>query len=388
MGTALRGTALQLAALQLTAPQRTALRRAALLLLPLVGASACLEPAHDRALRDELVGRAESEGTLVSVEGGLAAVRELDEDHVLLWQSAPGIDFEVERPAAGELALVVHNTMPGAVLEQRDGVPTRITEAPREHPTRAEFGVAFESPGRARFRLRTPADGVREPFRIALMSDVQEAIDRVSDLYRRINDEPDVEFLLGAGDLTQRGTRRELERFERELLTLQVPYYTTLGNHELGVTPPPYQEMYGRASFSFEYRGARFTLLDSASATIDSFVLTRLDEWLEQGRDQFHVVAMHIPPIDPVGVRQGSFASRNEANALLARLLGGGVDLTLYGHLHSYFRFENGGIAARVSGGGGAIPERFDRIGRHFLSIDIDPSTERFESRLVQIEGD
>ena len=71
-------------------------------------------------------------------------------------------------------------------------------------------------------------------------------------------------------------------------------------------------------------------------------------------------------------MRNGSFASRNEAAKLLGRLARGRVDLTLYGHIHSYYDFENAGIPAYISGGGGAVPERFDRIGRHFLVVDAD----------------
>jgi 3',5'-cyclic AMP phosphodiesterase CpdA len=130
----------------------------------------------------------------------------------------------------------------------------------------------------------------------------------------------------------------------------------------------------------------RFTLLDSASSTIDPLVLGWLDDWLELGRDQPHVVAMHIPPLDPVGVRNGSFGSRNEAARLLGRLAAGGVDLTLYGHIHSYYHFDNAGIPAHVSGGGGAIPERFDDVGRHFLLIEVEPAEARFDVTLVQVD--
>lgn len=40
------------------------------------------------------------------------------------------------------------------------------------------------------------------------------------------------------------------------------------------------------------------------------------------------------------------------------------VDLTVHGHVHSYYAFANAGIPAFITGGGGAIPERFDAIGR------------------------
>src|SRR6185503_9227251 len=200
---------------------------------------------------------------------------------------------------------------------------------------------------------------------------VQEAIDRVSDIYDKVNGLSGVRFLLGAGDLTQRGTREELERFQRELLRLRVPYFTTLGNHELGQSPVLYQEYFGRGSFQFRFHGVAFTLLDDASAMLDPTVYEWLDDWLSAARDGVHIVAMHIPPIDPIGVRNGSWASRNEAAKLLGRLAEARVDLTLYGHVHSYYEFDNAGIPAFISGGGGAIPERFDGVGRHFLVVDV-----------------
>jgi predicted phosphodiesterase len=347
--------------------------------------SGCVRPAEERALRDELVGQRDANGVRISVHHGLAVVRELTPDRATLWQSAPVIDVDLERERGGDFSLTVLNTPEHADVQVfRGPAPNVVRE--QLGRTRVNFRFEFREPASVSLRIGDGARQAIEPFRIALMSDVQEAIDRVSDLYRRINEEPGVEFLLGAGDLTERGTEEQLSRFEQELLGLHVPYYTTLGNHELGESPPPYQDTFGRASFSFEYRGVRFTLLDSASATIDPRVYDWLDGWLSAGRDRFHVVAMHVPPIDPVGVRNGSFASRNEANLLLGRLLDADVDLTLYGHLHSYFRFQNAGIEARVSGGGGAIPERFDQIGRHFLTIDIDPERQAFESRVVPVD--
>jgi 3',5'-cyclic AMP phosphodiesterase CpdA len=201
-----------------------------------------------------------------------------------------------------------------------------------------------------------------------------------------MNVEPDVRFLLGAGDLTRRGTVAELERYQRELLGLDVPYFTTMGNHELGTDPPPYQDYFGRDNFQFVFKGVAFTLLDSASASLDPTVYEWLDGWLDGARSQVNVVSMHIPPLDPIGVRNGAFGSRAEAAKLLSRLAEGLVDLTVYGHIHSYYSFENAGIPAYISGGGGAIPERFDRIGRHFMVFEVDPELGVRETHRVDID--
>jgi 3',5'-cyclic AMP phosphodiesterase CpdA len=77
----------------------------------------------------------------------------------------------------------------------------------------------------------------------------------------------ELRFCLISGDLTEQGTPEQLARFERELKALPIPYFATLGNHELGYSDSEFRKRFGRGSFSFAFRGARFTLLDSASAT-------------------------------------------------------------------------------------------------------------------------
>jgi Icc protein len=364
-----------------------ALKRAGALGLALaVAPVACLRPSEERARRDQLVGAEEVDGVRVVVDEGRAAVRELTPERVLLWESAPTLSLTLSwsGPPPSEFSVEVLNCMPDAEL-QAPGATLLSSE--RDATGRCSFrlGSIEASPALA-LSLAPPGALDPTPFQFAVMSDVQEAITRVQDIYAVMNREPDIDFLLGAGDLTERGSPEELERFERELRQLQIPYYTTLGNHELGQSPSRYQDYYGRGSQSFVYHGVRFTLLDSASATIDPIVFGWLDEWLAAGAAQAHVVAMHIPPLDPVGVRNGAFANRNEAAKLLGRLAAAGVDLTLYGHIHSYYHFENAGIPAHVSGGGGAIPERFDDMGRHFLVVDVDPATQALGVRVVRVD--
>ncbi len=356
-----------------------------LTLLPWV-APACLDPASERADIDETIGLLNAPGLELRVRDGLAVVREHSATSVVLWQSAPRIEIAL-RSEATSLELSLHNTMPQSVVQVISGAASiSLLEPTGERPYATQLGVRLSGALASGVVLSVaPPDSSIRPFRIALMSDVQEAINRVQDLYQAMNLDSNIEFLLGAGDLTQRGTGRQLRRFEQELQRLNVPYYTTLGNHELGTSPPLFQSRMGRASLSFVYRDVRFTLIDSASATVAPSVLAQLEDWLRLGRHQVHVVAMHIPPVDPSGIRNGSFASRHEASALLSELRRGAVDLTLYGHIHSYYAFDNAGIPARISGGGGAIPERFDRVGRHYLTIDFDPAAQSFQTKLVPV---
>jgi 3',5'-cyclic-AMP phosphodiesterase len=345
----------------------------------------CLRPTEERVELDLQVGHAEQGGLTVKVDDGLAAVRSLADDALVLWGSAPGFALELTAGSARELRVEVQNCLPDAELRALSGAADLTPLADTTLPTRKSWRVTLPA-GRTRLALAAPDSESTEPFQFALMSDVQEAIDRVGDIYARMNEQPAVRFVLGAGDLTSRGTREELERFQSELESLRLPYFSTLGNHELGTQPPLFHEYFGRGNFHFRFHGVAFTLLDDASASIDPTVYDWLDGWLERARRDVHIVAMHIPPVDPIGVRNDSMGSRNEADKLLARLAQGRVDLTLYGHVHSYYSFDNAGIPAFISGGGGAIPERFDRIGRHFMLFTMDAKAGVIARALVKVD--
>jgi 3',5'-cyclic-AMP phosphodiesterase len=331
----------------------------------------CLAVAEERAERDLEVGKAESEDVRVEVVDGLAAVRTLANGKLVLWVSAPAIRlrltaFGSERRS---LEITAMNALRDVTLSGSGAIA--VEPLPGEPVTRKRWRVEID-PGRTtELDLAPPDTTERGTWRFALLSDIQEAVDGLQDIHAKINEDPTIRFLLGAGDLTERGDVDELARYQEELRTLSVPYYTTLGNHELGENPTLWHDWFGRGNFRFVFRGVQFTLLDSASATIDPTVYDWLDGWLAEGASRVHLVAMHIPPLDPIGVRGGGFASRNEAAKLLTRLANGHVDMTLYGHIHSYYEFENAGIPAHISGGGGAIPERFDGVGRHFLVLDV-----------------
>lgn len=331
----------------------------------------CLRPTEERVELDLQVGQAERGSLSVSVKDGLATVRSLSDAALVLWGSVPSFEFDLKVAGPSELELELQNCLTDAELQVTSGDARLTLLEPTGLPTRKRWRLNLPA-GTTRLSVAPPDVSSREAFRFALLSDVQEAIDDVGDVFARMNRVSNVRFALGAGDLTQQGRREQLERFQRELEALQIPYFATLGNHELGTSPDLFHDYFGRGNYNFRFHGVSFTMIDDASATIDPTVYDWLDDWLEESRQEVHIVAMHIPPVDPIGVRNGSMASRSEADKLLAKLAEGRVDLTLYGHIHSYYSFDNAGIPAFISGGGGAIPERFDKIGRHFMVFEAD----------------
>jgi len=338
--------------------------------------TSCTGIANDRADVDEQIGHRRTSFMDVDVDDGLACIRSIEPGKLFVRAQAPLFRMRVTlNDDASALDLVVDNVLPDATLEAHDagGAAMPVVVAAGARPTQRVARIEAHGVRTFDVVVRAPDEGDRRPYRFALLADVQEAIADVGDIYARINEDPSIRFVLFSGDLTRRGTRPELEEFERREHELRIPLYATLGNHELAADEVYFQQMYGRGSFHFAFRGVHYTLLDSGSATISPKTYRWLDGWLAQGRDAVHVVATHIPPIDPVGVRNGSFANRSEASRLLASLASGGVDLTLYGHVHSFYAFANAGIPAYISGGGGAVPERLDGVHRNYLVIDVDP---------------
>lgn len=340
--------------------------------------AACTRPGDERAAAELGVGIASITDTSVEVAGGLAAVRELADHRLELWAQSPVLSFTlvVGNTAGGDWTITVRNTLVDAVL---DTGGTRYTREPDRHPTVGVFHVVL-APGTHMLRVAPPDADAIEPFKVAAMADIQTALPDVDDVFERISAVPDARFVIAMGDITERSRIDEYDLFERQLTTLTIPFYTTLGNHELWEDFSRFFDRFGRASFQFDFKGATFTFADSGDAGLDPLVEQQVVTWLDNARDHTSIFLTHFPPIDPVGVRYGGFRSAQDGRRLLARLAEANVDLTLYGHIHTFEKFENAGIPAFISGGGGANPMKWDGIDRHFLVVEIDPVADAIRS--------
>lgn len=351
--------------------------------LSLALAAGCLRKGEERALSDMEVGVVAEDAITVEVEDGLAHVRAVETgaagNRITLWGSAPAFRLALAAAADQTWELTVQNCMPDAALVALDGAAVDIVPVDQGglRPTVRRWQVTPRGAGgtsEVRLRLAPPdAAGLApgESWRFVVMGDIQRALDRVDDVFERINRVPGVRFVASTGDIVQRGDIHEYELFERQLEVLDVPYFSTIGNHELFSSFERWRVRFGRFNLHFRFKGAAFSLIDSGNASVDPLVQDWLDEWLEAADDDVHFFFTHYPLIDPIGVRAGSFRSSQEAHKLLDRLAEGRVDMTFYGHVHSYYAFANAGIPAYISGGGGAIPERWDGVGRHFLTVDV-----------------
>lgn len=338
------------------------------LLLALPALTGCLRPAEEQAALDESVGQRDIGLAEMRIVEGKAAIQQLVDGGATLWASAPTFEgtLTLDPVAQRTWSLTLRNIRADAILEI-DGA--EVAPAARPVPTEATYDLEL-APGDHILRLKAPPPG-GDRWRFAVLSDIQDAIDRAPKIIRLLEAQPDVDFLVSAGDLTEQGEAEEYRRYAEAFRALSIPYYATPGNHERGAAASNWTRAFGRANHSFRWRGARFSFVDSSYGTVDPTVYDWLDDWLEAGRDGVHVITTHIPIMDPVGTRGGQFRSRNEAAKLLVRLARRDVDLVLFGHVHSYYAFSLAGVPSYISGGGGALPERLDGIGRHFLVVDV-----------------
>lgn len=347
----------------------------------------CVRPADERALEDLEVGVARAEGLAIAIDGGTASIHRIVTGYVELWAQAPVVRGTLEvTGVSGPITFAAHNCMPDAILEVRDSagglLDTLRLDSERATLCIFEFEAAA---GDYRITLGPGDAAFQEPFRFASMGDIQTALADVGDVFEVINQQ-DVRFVVSTGDLVEDGLLGEYELLLERLQLLEVPYFSTIGNHELWGETHMWTELFGRRNVHFRFKGVAFSLVDSGNASLDPLVYDWLDQWLNDAVADVHVFGTHYPPIDPVGARAGSFRSRKEAAKLLNRLAAGQVDITLYGHIHSYYAFENAGIPAYISGGGGAIPERLDNIGRHVLVHQADPGRGMGSVEVVRVD--
>ncbi len=354
-----------------------------LLILLIAGCSG--DPDNHSGL-DEFVGRGSIDGAYISVRGGLASIQDLRSGYIELWLQSPAItvDLDLSGSVTEDWEIVLRNAVRGMTHLNPGGVNISA-ENQAGTVYRANINASAGSLSLLEFST-TDRDSI-DSFSFALLSDIQDRINDLDDIYNRMNSDSSLRFVVSTGDLTEMGSKSELERFRNRLSLLNIPFYTTAGNHDFFEGNYSYwRYLFGRASFMFRYKGAGLIFVDSSQATISTRVYSWLESWLAAGINDELFFITHYPAIDPAGTRNGGFSSRNEAYMLLAMLLKGNVDVILNGHIHSYYHFESGGIDTYISGGGGAYPELYDGVGRHYLRITVNGYSNSYSVNRVDIK--
>lgn len=186
----------------------------------------------------------------------------------------------------------------------------------------------------------------QNPLKVAVVGDPQVAIEHLDNLGEIFNQRSDIDFVLIAGDLTDRGLQREFQWLVDVLKKYNKPVLTVVGNHDLLSNGRRlYKQTFGPLNYSFIYKDVKFIMWDNNpyESNVDF-------DWLEQQANQHTstVVVSHQPPFS------GSLSASQEARWKKIRE-NTSVIASLHGHVHKHsFTMEDNlpiYVVDRVIGG-------------------------------------
>ncbi len=221
----------------------------------------------------------------------------------------------------------------------------------------------------------------------------------INRMWQDAHDE-DVRFLVSTGDLVTNASpwdEWQTEFFEPALpLMGDIPYYTSLGNHEGNHESYYYYlDLPGNESwYSTEYGDLElFAINSSAPYDAESPQGQWLDAALSESTSTWKAVFFHHPPYACTPSRKpGDLGIQEHVVPVLERH---GVQLALLGHDHLYGRSRTlNGVTYVITGGGGAPqypsePDEINEICRteyHYCIVDVEPNELRL--RAIGIDGD
>ncbi len=187
-----------------------------------------------------------------------------------------------------------------------------------------------------------------------LTGDTQRFFDETTDFVASVNEQPGVQFVIHAGDITDFGIAWEYRQMHEIFGKLRVPYLAVIGNHDLLANGPTiYQRLYGPTDFSFIYGGHKFIFLDDNGReygfqrNIPDLDWLRRELTTDTAAFRDALIVAHIPPFD------ADFDPRFAAGYRELVSASGRVRLSMHGHKHSllqYGEYDGDGIPYLLPG--------------------------------------
>jgi 3',5'-cyclic AMP phosphodiesterase CpdA len=212
------------------------------------------------------------------------------------------------------------------------------------------------------------------------------------------------DLLINVGDQIETpGKREHWSRFWELSRDVSVPYFLTVGNHDVHSTAPLSEMLYleqvdlpgNELYYSFVAGDALFVVLDSYLADEEKRITGKQFAWLkgvfESSKQKYRFVFLHHPlyPEPGRGKHAGNSLDRytedrDRLHALFKKYV---VTLVFAGHEHLYLRKTVDGIPYVITGGGGAPLYADDENGgfHHFVVMTVDGDTVRGE--VVDVNG-
>jgi len=123
---------------------------------------------------------------------------------------------------------------------------------------------------------------ITDTVTIAVIGDTQRFYDATDKIITKINNTPNINFVVHTGDIVDFGTQEEYIWMHELLSSLNYPYVAVTGNHDLiGNGGEIYNLMYGDYNFSFTFNGNKFIYINTNSREYNFDKNVPDTEWLD-----------------------------------------------------------------------------------------------------------
>lgn len=190
-------------------------------------------------------------------------------------------------------------------------------------------------------------------------------------------------FLIHNGDMVDHGYASEWSSFFKLKEKLKVPFHPVPGNHDVYNGRDQYVKQMGKLYYSFDYKNARFFLIDNARGKISSEQLKWLKDDLRKISSKMIFFVMHQAPKSSFSdhTMSGSSLNLEGAKEILALAKIYRVSAIFSGHVHGFFDETVDGVRTIISGGAGSpifLPEFLGGI-YHWLHVSVFPDRFSYE---------
>ncbi len=140
---------------------------------------------------------------------------------------------------------------------------------------------------------------------IAFVGDSQRFMDELDRFVSHVNKNPNVDFVVLAGDISDFGLLAEYEWVYDRLKRLNAPFFGVIGNHDVIANGENvFMRMFGPLDYSFVYDSIKFVMHNTNGREYPLKEIPNL-QWLEEqlGGDpedgvKYYVGISHVPPTD------------------------------------------------------------------------------------------
>lgn len=250
-----------------------------------------------------------------------------------------------------------------------------------------ESAAPWNTQNLERLSVADPAD-----FTFAVFGDAQEGTDVFPVVLDMIEEDPDISFAVGVGDLVTTGSAENYDALFRLLSErMTKPLLWVAGNHEyMAGGTSRYEERVGHADFTFIVGDITFVMFDGAHPSRPSEDRIKwLERELSRARERgMCLVFLHRPLYDPRGEGYAEALDEAWADELLRLFQTYRVHHVFCGHVHGSFHGRWEGVPFAVTGGAGGTLDGDDpkTFFHHYLKVDVSGNALRIGTVRVPFE--